>query len=127
LSNNLVCGHPESLKGRSFDKVPVLALPCNPKDNFNPYKMTYGLAPAESGEQQSTFLTVVAGIAVVCIVAITTSAVVFTVVYVRKHQNRYQSMHNVHYVVTPQGPGMTIENAIYRDNPTTIPAAASSY
>jgi len=124
LANNLVCGNPEALKGLSFDQVPFETLPCNPKDNFNPYKANYGLATNDHEESHSTLNSVAVGVAVVCLITITLSALVFTIVYVRRHSNRYSSMHNVHYRVTPQGPGMTFENSIYRDNPTTIPTTS---
>ena len=76
LATNLVCAHPASLKGVSFDKVPFGSLPCNPKDNFNPYKIDFGLA-TEGGEDTSgTFFSVVIGVAVFCLVAITISAIV---------------------------------------------------
>jgi hypothetical protein len=124
LASNLVCGNPVELKGTSFDQVPFETLPCNPKDNFNPYKTTFGLATDDQEGSHSTFNSVVIVVAVVCLITITLSALVFTIVYVRRHSNRYSSMHNVHYRVTPQGPGMTFENSIYRDNPTTIPTTS---
>jgi hypothetical protein len=125
LIQKLICNSPAELKGLTFDKVPATGLPCNPKDNFNPYKVTFGLAPSDGEDRRSTFNSVAIGIGVFCLVTITISSLVFTVVYVRRNSNRYSSMHNVHYRVTPQGPGMTFENSIYRDNPTTI--AASSF
>lgn len=120
MADKLVCANPANLKGVSFDKLPLLRLPCNPKDNFNPYKRTFGLTSDENNEKASS-TSVLLAVVVVCLATLTASALVYTVFYVRRHQNRYRSMQNVHYRVTPQGGGMTFENAIYRDNPTTIP------
>ena len=123
LAKKLACSSPAQLKGVTFDNIPFLRIPCNTNDKFNPYKVAFGMATVDNDEGKTSAATVLLGIVVVCLMTITVSAVIYTVFYVRRHQNRYRAMQNVHYSVNSQG--MTIENSIYRDNPTTMPASTT--
>ena len=125
MTDNIRCGGPgEGLKGRLMTKVYFhpSEIPCNPKDNYNPYKKNFGILPVsrnaktvydeENGAKHPSRLAV--GIVLTCVLAILAAACFIFGLYLqrRNQQTRYRNLFSFDSHIDGGGVSATTESSV---------------
>ena len=111
--------------GLNFVQAKEKELPCENQERFDARKKDFGLPHPQPLHNESQILPII--IALGCIITIVGALVFIGVLYVQKQQrisyNRVSAF-KIHFSRRPtslHSSQTSLGNAIYRDNPTTIP------